>query len=100
MIKDYCPGYFEACSGGCVQADETYEEATFLYEDETVKVYGGIFTGEYDGDVTPQEEEVESVRMLTADEIRAGRANDGLEFKVTPDSLVALELVEEAAALV
>jgi isopentenyldiphosphate isomerase len=104
MIKDYCPGFFDPTPGGVVAAGESYaftnareieEEMgiagvtpdhlfTFYYEDQRIKCFGDAWMVEYDGPLRLQEEEVESVHMMTMQEILE-RASQGERF--TPDSI-------------
>lgn len=104
--KDYCPAMLDACCGGVVSAGEeilasAYRElaeemgitgvvlathGSFLHKDRECNVWGGLFSCQYDGELVLQEEEVEFVLMMTAEEIQA-RAS---EF--TPDSLAAIRL--------
>ena len=126
-IKDYCPGYYEIVSGGCVQYGETYEENAyreleeelgikgtkmdhlfkFYYEDERIKTWGDAWECTYDGPLTLQVEEVDSVHPMTMEqiftEIRKGeqattttsdnnqqeRQENSEVMKFTPDSVLA-----------
>ena len=107
MIKDYCPGYFDPVSGGVVQANESFEENayreleeemgihgqplthlfTFYFEDERTRCYGDAWEVVYDGELTLQEEEVDSVHMMTMEEIFRRAEEEGELF--TPDGLEA-----------
>lgn len=89
LTKDVYPGYYDPVTGGVVLANETYEQGairelaeemgirdvplTWLYEfyfaDDRTRVWGGVFSCVYDGIIIPQEEEVESVSLMTTDEI-------------------------------
>eukprot|EP01135_Chromosphaera_perkinsii_P005564 Nk52_evm113s352 gene=Nk52_evmTU113s352 len=111
MIKDYCPGYYDATTGGVMQVGEDYQESaqrelneelgiadvslehlfTFLYEDNLTKVWGGVFLCLWDGDISTlnlQPEEVESVTEMSAEDILE-RAEKGETF--TPDSTAAIK---------
>ncbi|GMF45149.1 unnamed protein product [Phytophthora fragariaefolia] len=105
MIKDYCPGMLDPMTGGVVQfgepmdvnAEREAEEemgvkntplrylATFYYGDDHSRVWGGLFDCTFDGPLVLQEEEVDEVLTMTADEILARRE----EF--TPDGIFAFE---------
>ena len=85
MTKDVFPGYYDLATGGVVLAGESYEQGAvreleeelgirdvpltrlfeFFFEDERNRVWGGAFTCIYDGALRLQEEEVESVILLT-----------------------------------
>jgi isopentenyldiphosphate isomerase len=89
MRKDIFPGYYDPATGGVVLAGESYEESAtreleeemgirnvpltrlfdFYFEDERTQVWGGAFSCVYDGPLTLQAEEVESVSVMTSDEI-------------------------------
>jgi len=106
--KDYCPGYFDVCTGGVLKSGEEYQQSAereleeelgihstpvrFLfktrYEDEVSKLWGAVFECLYDGAVTPQVEEVESVHMMSFEEILSLSAA-GEPF--TPDSTFMLQ---------
>jgi len=112
MIKDYCPGYFDPAPGGVLQAGETYADGAkrelqeemgikdvplthcflMLYEDSRVRTFGDVWYCVYDGDLKLQAEEVESVHMMTLDEILQ-RARSGEKF--CPDSLTFLGRFKE-----
>eukprot|EP00164_Ancoracysta_twista_P010232 GFYU01015381.1.p1 GENE.GFYU01015381.1~~GFYU01015381.1.p1 ORF type:complete len:174 (+),score=62.31 GFYU01015381.1:107-628(+) len=114
MLKDYCPGYFDPVSGGCVQHGESYEENAYreleeemgikgeklthmftFFHDGRSRVWGDAWYIEYDIDpstMTLQEEEVESVHLMTLEEIR-DRVSKGENF--TPDGMEALEHYEK-----
>ncbi|ETM56695.1 hypothetical protein, variant 6 [Phytophthora nicotianae CJ01A1] len=105
MIKDYCPGMLDPMAGGVVQygepmdvnAEREAEEemgikntplrylTTFYYGDDRSRVWGGLFDCTFDGPLVLQEEEVDEVLTMTADEI-LDRRN---EF--TPDGIFAFE---------
>jgi isopentenyldiphosphate isomerase len=104
--KDYCPSMLDACCGGVVSAGEAilasaYRElaeemgitgvqlkahSSFLHIDHDCNVWGALFSCQYAGELALQEEEVEYVLLMSADEIFARSA----EF--TPDSLAAINL--------
>ncbi|KJE89233.1 NUDIX hydrolase [Capsaspora owczarzaki ATCC 30864] len=111
LIKDYCPGYLDACTGGVMQDGEEYEPSArreleeelgisaasltplfhFLHEDSVTKVWGGAFLCDYTGrlaDLVLQPEEVLSVETLTLGDMVA-RSSAGEPF--TPDSMSAVK---------
>jgi isopentenyldiphosphate isomerase len=103
MTKDVFPGYYDPATGGVVLAGESYEQGAirelaeemgirntpltwlfdFYFADDRTRVWGGAFSCIYDGPLTLQKEEVESVSLMTIDEIlrRAERE------QFTPDGL-------------
>lgn len=106
-LKDYCPRYFDPTPGGVVASGETYEETnqreveeemgissntpmfhlfTFYYEDHRLRCFGDAWELVYDGELKLQEEEVESVELMSMEEIIA-RFDAGEKF--TPDSVFA-----------
>jgi Isopentenyldiphosphate isomerase len=104
--KDYCPSMLDACCGGVVSAGEdilasAYREldeemgihdvplrsyGSFLHCDHECKVWGALFSCQYDGELALQAEEVEYVMLMTPVEI----LHRTEEF--TPDSLAAIKL--------
>ena len=104
--KDYCPSMLDAGCGGVVSAGEdilasAYREleeemgirgvpltphGSFFHAHDEGKVWGALFSCQYDGELALQAEEVEYVLMMTPREILARSA----EF--TPDSLAAINL--------
>lgn len=108
MTKKWCPGYWDIVSGGVVQHNESYEENAqreleeefglkvplkplflFYFEDETARIWGKSFLGRNDGPLKLQEEEVESVEIMTKEEIEE-RIKKGEKF--TPDCIKAYEI--------
>ena len=105
-LKDYCPGYFDPTPGGVVGAGESYEDTnrreveeemgikdvpmrhmfTFYYEDERIRCWGDAWDIIFDGPLKLQPEEVDSVHMMSMDEI-IDRFEKGENF--TPDSVFA-----------
>lgn len=106
MLKDYCPGFYDPAPGGVVAAGESYEFTnareideemgirnvspdhlfTFYYEDDRVKCFGDAWEFVYDGPLKLQVEEVDSVVLMSMDEILASVAAGG---NFTPDSIFA-----------
>jgi 8-oxo-dGTP pyrophosphatase MutT (NUDIX family) len=106
MTKDVYPGYWDLCAGGVVLAGESYEESAareleeemgiagvelepwfdFYFEDQGTRAWGRAFGCRYDGELTLQVEEVQSVERLSPSDVLSGVVNR--EF--TPDSLLAL----------
>lgn len=105
--KDYCPLFFDPTPGGVVASGESYEETnrreveeemgiaastpmehlfTFYFEDNRIRCFGDAWELTYDGELKLQKEEVESVHMMTMEEI-IRRADAGENF--TPDSVHA-----------
>lgn len=84
-IKDYCPSYYDPTPGGVVGAGESYDLTnkrevaeemgikdvpmkhlfTFYFEDNRVRCFGDAWDVVYDGEIVMQEEEVESVHMMS-----------------------------------
>ncbi|PJE78671.1 putative Nudix hydrolase YfcD [invertebrate metagenome] len=115
--KDIYPGYFDPASGGVVAKGESYEEAAYreLQEemgitgitltprfcfyfqenqdrDRHCRVWGQVYTGQYNGDIVLQEEEVADVVMETPEQVL--KNSTGRMY--TPDSITALKrLVNE-----
>jgi len=105
-IKDYCPGFFDPTPGGVVAAGESYEITnereieeemgisntpskhcfTFYYEDEKLRCWGDAWEVVYDGPLRLQKEEVDSVSLMSMEEILK-RSEAGEDF--TPDSIAA-----------
>ncbi len=105
-IKDFYPGWLDATAGGVVQAGEAMlesarreaeeelgiagvpfaEHGMFYFEDESCRVWGGLFSCVSHGPFALQEEEVVEVNWMLPEEITARCS----EF--TPDSLKALSL--------
>jgi len=103
LSKDVFPGYYDPATGGVVLAGESYEQGAvrelaeemgirdvpltwlfdFYFTDERTRVWGGTFSCVYDGPLVLQEEEVESVTLMTPEEILR-RAETEL---FTPDGL-------------
>jgi len=116
-IKDYCPGKLDPTPGGVVGFNEPYElnatremmeemnidvESgsnelkklfTFPYQDEKVRVWGGMFECIYRGslsDIKMQPEEVSEVIRLSIKEIRKMAVEDPDDWM--PDGLYAINL--------
>jgi isopentenyldiphosphate isomerase len=111
MTKDVFPGYYDPATGGVVLAGESYEESAmreleeemgirdvrltrlsdFYFADEQTQVWGGAFSCVYDGPLSLQAEEVESVSLMTMDEIFQ-RAQT---HQFTPDGLYVVQRYRE-----
>ncbi|GFH55191.1 hypothetical protein CTEN210_11667 [Chaetoceros tenuissimus] len=116
-IKDYCPSKLDPTPGGVVGFGESYtlnatremmEEMnidvengvnemkylfTFPYQDEHVKVWGGMYQVKYRGkleDIKMQPEEVSQVLRLNLNEIRQLAQDDPDDWM--PDGLHAIKL--------
>lgn len=106
MAKDIYPGRYDPATGGVVLAGESYEDnatrelaeelgihnvalqshSDFYFADADVKVWGRVFSCCYEGELTLQVEEVESVSMMTLAQILQHENPD--EF--ASDSLTAV----------
>lgn len=106
-LKDYCPLYYDPTPGGVVAAGESYEDTnrrevdeemgikdtqmdhlfTFYYEDDRIKIFGDAWECTYDGKIKLQKEEVESVHMMSMQEILSASSSGQESF--TPDSIYA-----------
>ena len=111
MTKDVFPGYYDPATGGVVLAGESYEESAireleeemgirdvpltrmfdFYFADERTQVWGGAFSCVYDGPLTLQAEEVESVSLMTSDEIFQRAKTE----QFTPDGLYVVRRYDE-----
>jgi isopentenyldiphosphate isomerase len=114
LTKDIYPGYWDPATGGVVLAGESYEEGArrelaeemgiggvplsrhfdFYYEDDASRVWGAVFSCRWDGEITPQAEEVERVELMTVEEI-SRRAQ---QEPFTPDGLAVVQRWLEAGA--
>ena len=108
--KKWCPGYWDVTFGGMVRLGETYEENAarevgeelgvtaselqksfkYLFETQKSKSWGQAFFGVWDGEIKPQKEEVDQVRLMTKEEIRI-RLKRGENF--TPGGLEVLNRI-------
>ncbi|GJQ12780.1 hypothetical protein GpartN1_g4571.t1 [Galdieria partita] len=109
--KDYCPGYYEVTAGGVNSFGESKEECaerelfeelgirsplthcfSFFFRDNHTTVWGDFWTCRFQGrvpeDLTLQESEVESVELMTVNQIL--QEADEKQKQFTPDSLYAL----------
>ena len=106
MSKDIYPGYYDVATGGVVLANESYDLSAerelaeelgarntsltphfdFKHEDDQNIVWGRLYTCTYDGEITLQEEEVESGKFLTIDKVQ--KLIDKEPF--TPDGVYVL----------
>ena len=107
MVKDLYPGFFDPATGGVVAEGEEYDGAAyreleeelgitgvsltthchFYFHNDDCKVWGKVYSCEYDGELVLQKEEVAAVVMEKPEHILANR----FDRSYTPDSLVALE---------
>ena len=110
VTKDMYPGYWDAAAGGVLVSGESYDASAlreaaeelgirgvpllghfdFYYEDPANRVWGRVYTCEYEGPFEWQPEEVAEGRFVTVEEILAGRYQP-----LTPDTLHALRLYLE-----
>ena len=104
--KDVFPGYYDPAAGGVVLAGEGYEQGAereleeemgirgvpltwlfdFYFADENTRVWGGVFSCVYDGEVVLQEEEVESGAFMKIDDILRRAETE----RFTPDGMYVL----------
>ena len=111
MTKDVFPGYYDPATGGVVLAGESYEESAmrelaeemgirhvpltrlsdFYFADERTQVWGGAFSCVYDGPLSLQAEEVESVSLMTIDEIFQHAQTE----RFTPDGMYVVQRYHE-----
>jgi 8-oxo-dGTP pyrophosphatase MutT (NUDIX family) len=107
MSKDIYPGYYDIAAGGVVLAGESYDQAavreleeelgirntvltshfTFCHEDGANIVWGRVYSCIYDGEMTLQEEEVESGFFMTPEKVLALSKKEPF----TPDGLYVLK---------
>lgn len=110
-FKDYCPHHFDPTPGGVLAAGESYAETnkreieeemgiactedqlkhlfTFYYEDDRVRCFGDAWELIYDGELNIQVEEVESVHMMSMEEILRRHADPDHGERFTQDSMCA-----------
>ena len=111
--KDVFPGYYDPAAGGVVLAGESYMEGAlreleeemgirdvplrslfeFYHSDDKSRVWGAAFRCVYDGEVTLQEEEVESGAFMAVDEVFRAAATEPF----TPDGLYVLRRYVDTA---
>ena len=112
--KDLYPGYYDPATGGVVLAGENYEAGAireleeelgirdvpltwrfaFYYTDEHTRVWGGVFSCCYDGEIVWQETEVASGAFLPTRDILRRSATE----PYTPDSLYVVRRYLEYTA--
>jgi len=105
--KDIYPGYYDIAAGGVVLAGESYDESasreleeelgikdavltshfTFCHEDVSNLVWGRVYSCTYDGEMSLQEEEIESGFFMTPDKVIALSEKESF----TPDGLYVLK---------
>ncbi|HSF32339.1 MAG TPA: NUDIX hydrolase YfcD [Candidatus Tectomicrobia bacterium] len=106
LTKDVFPGYYDVAAGGVVLAGETYEQGAereleeemgirgvpltrlfeFYFEHAHTRLWGCAFSCMYDGEVTLQEEEVESGAPMQVSDILNRAKTD----RYTPDGMYVL----------
>ena len=106
LTKDLFPGYYDPAAGGVVLAGESYEECArreleeemgirdvplnwlfnFYFSDNHTRVWGGLYSCVYDGNVVLQPEEIESGEFLRVSDILRRAKTEPF----TPDGMVAL----------
>ena len=107
MGKEYCPGYFDLCSGGMMGPGEDHLESAYRELDEemgineckleyvckdiTEDVVCYIYFGKYDGETKCNDGEVESVHLWTREEMKEKEQTE----KITPDSVRLFDKYEE-----
>ena len=107
LTKDIYPGYFDPSTGGVVTEGESYDQAAsrelaeemgiegvpvtphfhFFFQNDDCQVWGRVYSCQYEGPLTLQQEEVASVILETPEAILTNHHHRNY----TPDSLVALE---------
>ncbi|MET4694145.1 NUDIX hydrolase YfcD [Endozoicomonas lisbonensis] len=107
MTKDLYPGFFDPATGGVVAEGEEYDEAAyreleeelgisgvpltahchFYFHNDDCRVWGKVYSCQYDGELTLQEDEVAAVVREKPEHILSNR----FHRNYTPDSLTALE---------
>ena len=113
QTKDVFPGYYDPAAGGVVLAGESYLEGArreleeemgirdvpleslfeFYHADDDSRVWGAAFRCVYGGEVTLQEEEVESGAFMELDAVFRAAATEPF----TPDGLYVLRRYVEMA---
>ena len=107
MTKDFYPGYYDPATGGVVAEGEDYDTSAarelgeelgirsvplqahchFYFSNDDCKVWGKVYSCQYDGELKLQDEEVAAVIWEYPEDILANR----FHRSYTPDSLIALE---------
>ena len=107
MTKDIYPGYNDIAAGGVVLAGESYDQSavrelaeelgingiplnshfTFHHEDGSNLVWGRVYSCIYDGEITLQEEEIESGFFMSPEKVLALSKKEPF----TPDGLYVLK---------
>jgi isopentenyldiphosphate isomerase len=111
LTKDVFPGYYDPATGGVVLAGESYEQSAerelaeemgicnvpltwlfdFYFAAARTRVWGGAFSCTYDGPLTLQKEEVESVSLMTIEEILRRAETESF----TPDGVYVVQRYRE-----
>ena len=107
MSKDIYPGYYDVAAGGVVMAGESYDQSaareieeelgireipltphfTFNHEDDSNLVWGRVYSCIYKGEITLQEEEIESGFFMTPEKVLALSETEPF----TPDGIYVLK---------
>ena len=115
MTKDLYPGFYDPATGGVVAAGEEYDEAAyreleeelgisgvsltphchFYFHNDDCRVWGKVYSCQYDGELTLQAEEVAAVIREKPEHILSNR----FHRSYTPDSLTALERLMQSGAM-
>jgi isopentenyldiphosphate isomerase len=115
MTKDIFPGYYDTAAGGVVLAGESYAEGAarelaeemgirdiplrwlfeFYFVDAHTRVWGGVFSCVYDGEIVLQEDEVESGTFLPISDILRLAQTESF----TPDGMYVLSRYLEHSAI-
>ncbi len=105
--KDIYPGCFDVAAGGVVLEGETYEESAkrelteelgisgvelkrhfdFYHQDDRSRVWGRVYSCRYDGEITLQQEEIESGAFLDVRQVLDMSSHEPF----TPDGLAVLK---------
>ena len=116
MTKDFWPGYWDLCAGGCIQYGETdylnakreLEEeyglkdlfiefvSTFKFDSDQNRWWGSAFIvkypKDYEGGIKIQEEEIDEYKWVSIKDIQTDYI-DNKDIDVTPDSEIAFKML-------